>query len=606
MIPPEGPDQNAHLPPPQSANPDRLYQLLPAIYRHRDAEMGGPLRVLLQVITEQVNAVEGDIDQLYRNWFIETCEDWAVPYIADLIGYRPVAAAGTPGAITTPQGQARNRVLVPRREVANTLRYRRRKGTLALLELLAQDVAGWPARAVEFYRLLGWNQGLNHLRPQQGRTVDLRQGAALSRLGGPFDTVAHMAEVRRIAAQPDAGRYNLPHVGLFVWRLQPYSVSQTSAYCREEVGPHCYTFSVLGNDTALYTRPQPEIDPNDIASELNLPVPIRRYAFETTLPNPASDIAESVYYGQDKSLAIWAPGWQESTQDVPIPASRLMAADLSGWHYRPRPGYVAVDPELGRIVFPPGQLPPEDVMVRYHYGFSADVGGGEYDRSLMPFVQRPLLSVSDIKNPDQWRIDLRRSSPMSDFLRSHLSPALLAQLEAQTTPTPGLLEAILGEINELMPTVRLYEDNRFIIAELPRRLRDLILGEPRGSALVSVNRWLLEIAYPDSLAKMSQTYRVRQVLEADSATPGRVEARQLAPRSAVSSDEPPILTTLADAITYWRQEQPRQAVIEIEDSGVYVEQLRVELDQGQTLQIRAANRKRPVLRLLNWHTAKPD
>src|SRR5215471_17683876 len=135
--------------------PDRLYALLPAIYRLRDADHGYPLQALLRVIAEQVTVVEDDITQLYENWFIETCEDWVVPYIADLVGYQPVHAAGEPGDIRTAQGAARNKILIPRREVANTIRYRRRKGTLALLEVLANDIAGWPARAVEFYKLLG-------------------------------------------------------------------------------------------------------------------------------------------------------------------------------------------------------------------------------------------------------------------------------------------------------------------------------------------------------------------------------------------------------------------------------------------------------------------
>jgi hypothetical protein len=54
-------------------NPDRLYELLPAIYRQRDEENGQPLRALLQVIGEQVAVVENEIDQLYATWFIETC-----------------------------------------------------------------------------------------------------------------------------------------------------------------------------------------------------------------------------------------------------------------------------------------------------------------------------------------------------------------------------------------------------------------------------------------------------------------------------------------------------------------------------------------------------
>ena len=64
-------------------NPDRLYELVPVVYRLRDADRGYPLRALLRVIAEQVNLVEQDIAGLYENWFIETCQDWVVPYIGD-------------------------------------------------------------------------------------------------------------------------------------------------------------------------------------------------------------------------------------------------------------------------------------------------------------------------------------------------------------------------------------------------------------------------------------------------------------------------------------------------------------------------------------------
>jgi len=48
-------------------------------------------------------------------------------------------------------------------------------------------------------------------------------------------------------------------------------------------------------------------------------------------------------------------------------------------------------------------------------------------------------------------------------------------------------------------------------------------------------------------------------------------------------------------------------VIELPDSGVYVPKLRrIELPPGHTLQIRAAERARPVLRLLDNQTEGPD
>ena len=48
------------------------------------------------------------------------------------------------------------------------------------------------------------------------------------------------------------------------------------------------------------------------------------------------------------------------------------------------------------------------------------------------------------------------------------------------------------------------------------------------------------------------------------------------------------------------------AVIEIADSGVYTEPISIKLKSGQSLQLRAANRARPVLRVLDWQASYPD
>lgn len=439
-----------------SAHPDRLYDLLPLVYRERDHEKGYPLRALLRVITEQVQVVEDDIARLYDNWFIETCEDWVVPYLGDLIGYRPVHEAGEPGDGRDPAELLRNKILVPRREVANTLRYRSRKGTLALLELLARDVAGWPARAVELRKRIAGTQGMNHLRLERGRAADLRRGDALDRAEGPFDELARTAELRRLASHRRSGRHGVPAVGLFLWRLRSYPVTRTPAYGLEEVGPHAYTFSVLGNDAPLYIRPELEPDSAITASELDVPGPIRQRDFERRKED---------YFGEGKSLRIWVgtaakPGSSETVLE-PVEAGQIVAADLSGWQYRPKRGQVAVDPRLGRIAFPPRELPQRGVWVSYHYGFSADIGGGEYDRPL---------------------------------------------------------------------------------------------SQPAGAVVYQAGN-------------------------------GR---------------------RLGEALAEWHKEKPRHAVIEITDSGVYVEQVYVELEEGQSLQIRAANRRRPVLRLLDWQTSQPD
>jgi hypothetical protein len=86
-------------------------------------------------------------------------------------------------------------------------------GTVAALEDLATAVAGWPARAVEFYRLLSFTQNINYLRLDRGRTVDIRDGDALDDLGSAFEEVAHIVDVRCIRARHFPEFYNIPSVG---------------------------------------------------------------------------------------------------------------------------------------------------------------------------------------------------------------------------------------------------------------------------------------------------------------------------------------------------------------------------------------------------------
>ena len=383
-----------------SRSPDRLYELLPVVHRMRDAEIGEPLRALLRVVNEQVDTVEDDIAALYENWFIETCEEWVVPYIGDLIGYLPVHEAGDPSDVASAERRLRNKFLIPRQEVANTLGYRRRKGTLALLDALAEAVTGWPSVALEFYRRLGWTQHVNHLRLHRAHTVDLRDGGALDLIGSAFDHLARSVDVRRIVSHRQLGRYNIPSVGVFVWRLKSYSITHAPAYCLESEGPQCFTFSILGNDAPLFVKPEPDASPR-ITEELNVPVPIRRRALEQHGPGqPAPAHASGRYYGLDqngvpKSIAIYAPDWPKKDAAQPIPCEIVVPADLTNWQYRAKrnPAEVALDPVLGRIVFPIGLLPKRGVSVSYRYGFSADMGGGEYRRTVLQPAAYTLYSV---------------------------------------------------------------------------------------------------------------------------------------------------------------------------------------------------------------------
>jgi hypothetical protein len=347
-----------------AARIDRLYALLPEVYRQRDVAQGMPLRDLLRVIAEPMNLIEDDIAQMYDDWFIETCRDWVVPYIADLVGY-PALHAAVP-VHDDAEARLRQRVLTPRRDVANYIRVLRRRGTLALIESLAVDSGGFPARAVEFYGLLGKLQSLNHL-DQRGRLLDLRDGEALDLIDSPFDRSAHMVDLRNVAAKRVPGRHNIPSAGAYIWRLRAYALSNAPAAFLQQRsrGYAFYTFSALGNDAPLFTRARPELDTTTIAEEINVPAPIRRRALELHRDN---------YYGETKSFAIWLDGAER-----PVPAENIVAADLTKWKYRTEGDQVAVDPELGRIVL---SREVKSIRVSYRYGFSGDVGAHPSARAL--------------------------------------------------------------------------------------------------------------------------------------------------------------------------------------------------------------------------------
>ena len=326
---------------------ESLYALLPAIDRSRDEAQRQPLHELLGVIAEQLNVLQENLEQSYDDLFIETCAPWVVPYIGDLIGYRSLH-----GVI--PQ------VASPRADVAHTIAFRQRKGTASVLEELAFDVTRWPARVVEFFQLLATTQHLLHLRPFNHYAPDLRDSELLEQLNGPFDRIAHTAEVRRIAT--GTGRYNIPNVGIFAWRLGAYPLTGSPAF---KVDDRRYLFSPLGNSAPLFTMPQPEGDLSHLAEPRNVPDPIRRRVL-------AAHLAD--YYGTGLSFQVNANG---------APVSAVIVCDLSdagaGWAHQPA-NDVAVDPLLGRIAFPSNTPAPANVQVTFHYGFSSDLGGGEYER----------------------------------------------------------------------------------------------------------------------------------------------------------------------------------------------------------------------------------
>ncbi|HUG29454.1 MAG TPA: hypothetical protein VMQ65_02920 [Candidatus Limnocylindria bacterium] len=352
-----------------TADPKALFELLPAVHRIRDARIAqeagiarGPLEELIAVMAEQFAVAAESLEQLHDDLFIETCAEWVVPYIGDLIGYESLHSV-VPA------------VASPRAEVAHTIALRRRKGTALVLEQLARDVTGWDAKAVEYFQRLCWTQHMNHFRPQTVASPDMRQSLALEWIGTPFETACRTVDVRRIETR--AGRHNMPNVGLHLWRIRAYPHRESPAI---RVAARRYRVSPLNHDIALYNRPLAEDDITHPAEPDNVPLPLSRRRLSQNLarhygvrPTAGADIDNPA-----PALVLVVDGTTVERDQVWI---CNLADDGATWNHTPPPdGLYAIDPVLGRVALPGDAADPADVRLDWQEGFSADVGGGEYER----------------------------------------------------------------------------------------------------------------------------------------------------------------------------------------------------------------------------------
>jgi hypothetical protein len=249
------------------------------------------------------------------------------------------------------------------------------------------------------------------------------------------------------------GGWSVSKVRVYVCRLASYSVTKTAAYCYEEEAPHCFLFNPLGIDTQLFTNPLPV---SGSPGPLNLPLPITRRnleAFETSeLPRGAQS-GVPFFYGDGKSFQIWVGKPPEA-----VPAEKIVPADLSDWIYRPLPEQVAVDPQLGRIVFPPTQTRKPGVWVSYRYGFSTAMGGGEYPHELTAPSGAKFYSVGADPKPyhrinealAQWKLD----QPAAAVIEIDNSEVYVEPIQISLAADQQL---ILRAANGTRPVIRLLD-----------------------------------------------------------------------------------------------------------------------------------------------------
>ena len=471
------------------ADPPQLIDLLPAVYRVRDAAQGNPLTTLLGVIQTEVDRLRDDITGLYQNWFIETCDEWVVPYIGQLLGVQGISATGNAG-------------FSQRGFVANTIGYRRSKGTAAVLERLGHDITGWSAHAVEFFELLQGTQYINHVRPSAQVSASLHDAGALALVNGPFDTFAHSAEVRHI--DNGRGRYDVANVAVFLWRIGAYPLERSTALpVSGQAGR--YRFSPIGIDQPLFNYQRAVPDANARTGPEDVPAPLSRLALHAELAQldtPGAVPPASGYFDAAVPvLTVWIDG-------AAVPVSELSICDLTDETRRaPSGATVAVDPELGRLALATGAATPNTLEVSWAYGFPADIGGGPYDRQAALGQWIAEDSAIDFQKGVG-----RDAADDSANLFSALSDATAAWNAASPAPSLGVIAVM---------------DNRTYTG-------DLAITVPAGSTLV-----LTAADWPTVTDPLSQL---------QSRKPGNLAASQLRPLlagditvtgSAATGDEPP-------------------------------------------------------------------
>lgn len=343
---------------------NKLWNLLPATYRTLDTTQfntNGPLREMVNRLGVQAAILRRSIDRMWEDQSIETCDDWVIPYIADLVATRIVPNLDPPAQ---------------RLDVAKTIYYRRRKGTVAVLEQIANNITGWDAKVVEFFRRLGrtrhnldpavglpdpQNPSISQLQIAQGLVGSLTRSpiggsARLSHAYGAtkaqtaFDEFFHTADFRQGVGQ--VGWQNIPHLGVFLWRLRSFLVGPVNPVCVsgcegwmtfDPTGRNVPLFALASRDQSFYDSAWKS------AVEAQLPTPISQPLFN------ASSSQAMLY---PASLAIL----EAPTLDADI-------IDVSQLVVRPTRGRVHVSNSM-----------PAPVWARYCYGFSSATGAGPYDR----------------------------------------------------------------------------------------------------------------------------------------------------------------------------------------------------------------------------------
>lgn len=332
---------------------NRLFDLLPRVVQDKDTP-GGQLKLVLDRFSEVIAEIERGIDSGYQDAFVETCDPWMLPYIADLIKARSFSAHSL-----GPQDVGTARSLRGwRSHIAHTIRMRKQKGTLGALRDVVHSLTGGHTTVFENGRCIVATPSIRHAGVHVGQgTPDLRRLTGLARRDQGPGLVPRVANVRRIDSHGEGGRWHPYDIVVEAWIRRAYLIDRAEPWC----GPKYFTFSPLGIDTQLYASATGTL--SEVVTSARA---IRLIDFDAT------GFAKDAFYGPNKAICLFERG--EGAQPVPVLSDAVEFVPVASNTRHSR--LWKIDPENGRIK-PPAQY-DGSLLVRYYYAFGGDIGGGAY------------------------------------------------------------------------------------------------------------------------------------------------------------------------------------------------------------------------------------
>jgi hypothetical protein len=285
---------------------------------------------LLGAIEEQWLLLAADVDRVLDDAFPDSAADWALPYLAQLLGLPPGAG---------------------RAEIGSATALRRRRGTPTALEDFAAVATGWPARATEGWQSTVWCQQLSH---------PVRRTASLSMRTGEHLLIGTQLDPARRSVTPDGPDHPAAATAtVFPWQVYRYDATQVCPL------PDAGRFALhpLGLPAPLYLQPRPLVIASDAEDELRpgtLPV-LRPPRAPGDLPLRATwRLIEALgpvsygpvwRFGPGHPLAADGPALLALTaDDAPVPWTAVGLTSLpSGGGPAPADDQVLVDPSRGTI-----------------------------------------------------------------------------------------------------------------------------------------------------------------------------------------------------------------------------------------------------------------